>query len=121
VYERKTCSLPTTCKPASVTASDEIRWEATICDISQGGVRLHLPRRFEKGTGLAIELPGDGEHEPSVVFVKVIHLRRNNAGGWMLGCKFVSDLSEEEVNRLLSSKRHILSSARKSVHDDQAQ
>ena len=44
-------------------------------DISVAGVRIVLQRRFEKGSGLAIELPGDGVREPTVVFVKVMHVR----------------------------------------------
>jgi hypothetical protein len=83
----------------------EMRWPATINDISSGGVRLHLQRRFEKGTGLAIELPGKDEQEPSVVFVRVVHLKAHPAGGWLLGCHFVSELSEEEVESILASQQ----------------
>jgi hypothetical protein len=112
VYERKSCSLPTTCQPASALEMKEMRWAGTICDISQGGVRLLLSRRFEKGTGLAIELPGDSEHEPAVVFVKVIHIHREENGAWSMGCKFVSDLSEDEVDRLLTATSHVLGSSK---------
>ena len=117
VYERKDCSLPTTCQPAAATDSHEVRWNATIQNISQGGVGLLLPRRFEKGTSLAIELPGDMERDSAIVFVKVVHLRRSNNGGWILGCKFISELSEDEIERLLTARHHILSS-KKRIHDD---
>jgi hypothetical protein len=117
VHERQACALPTTCQPASVSESNEMRWNATICDISQGGARLLMPRRFEKGTGLAIELPGDLERESAIVFVKVIHLRREDDGSWILGCKFVSELSEDELQRLLTSTHHVLSSAKRKLHD----
>ena len=117
VYERQDCSLPTTCQPATVGDAHEIRWNATIRNISQGGVCLHLPRRFEKGTGLAVELPGDLERDSSIAFVKVIHLRRGEAGGWILGCKFISDLCEDEVQRLVTSTHHVLTSKKK-IHDD---
>lgn len=109
VYERKECSLRTTCQPASALEMKEMRWAAIIADISQGGVRLVLQRRFEKGTGLAIELPGDGDREAAVVFVKVMHLRSDGNGAWSLGCKFISELSEEEMQRLLTSTNHLLS------------
>lgn len=109
VYERQACEIPTTCHPATIDGN-EVRWQGTICDISQGGVRIVLVRRFEKGTGLALELPGDGEREPSVVFVRVVHLRQQEDGRWALGCKFVSDLSGEEVQRLTTSKQYVLSS-----------
>src|ERR1019366_10441879 len=58
IFERRSCELPTTCQPASALAMKEMRWTATISDLSLGGVRIVLPRRFEKGTGLAVELPG---------------------------------------------------------------
>ncbi len=119
VHERLGCVLPTTCQPASVSDSDEMRWSATICDISQGGARLRVPRRFEKGTGLGIELPGDFERESAIVFVKVVHLRREDDGAWTLGCKFVSALSEDELQRLLTATHHVLSSAKKKLHDDE--
>jgi hypothetical protein len=118
VYERQACALPTTCQPASVSDADEMRWNATICDISPGGARLLLERRFERGTGLAVELPGDLERESAIVFVKVVHLRREDDGAWMLGCKFVSELSDDELHRLLTSTHHVLTSAKKKPHDE---
>jgi hypothetical protein len=117
VYERRACALPTTCQPASVSDANEMRWNATICDISQGGARLLLERRFEKGTGLAVELPGDLERESAIVFVKVVHLKRQEDGAWLLGCKFVSELGEDELQRLLTSTHHVLSSAKMKLHD----
>ncbi|MBM3993296.1 MAG: PilZ domain-containing protein [Planctomycetes bacterium] len=109
VYPRSECSVPTTCQPASVVEMKEMRWPATISDISIGGIRLLLQRRFEKGSALAIELPGDGVREPTVVFVKVMHVRSAGNGAWMLGCKFVSELSDDELQRLLTSTQHVLS------------
>jgi hypothetical protein len=80
----------------------ETRWSATICDISQGGLGLYLQRRYEKGAALAVELPGDADHPPSVVFVRVIHVKRGDEGLWRLGCKFISELSDDDLNRVLS-------------------
>lgn len=82
-----------------------MRWDATIIDISQGGVRVKLQRRFERGAGLAIELPGDAEQEACVVFVKVVHVKAQDDGTWALGCKFISDLGDGEVQRLLSADK----------------
>src|SRR5687768_10143859 len=80
VYERQPCEIPTNCQPASVQEMKEMRWDATINDLSKGGLRVKLRRRFEKGTGLAIELPGDHSRAPSIVFVKVIHITREEDG-----------------------------------------
>jgi len=87
----------------------ETGWNAAICDISQGGILLHLQRRFERGSALALEIPGDSEHEPAVVFVKVVHIKAREEGSWALGCKFVSELSDDEVQRLLVCKEYVLS------------
>jgi hypothetical protein len=118
VFERKPCALPATCQPASVSEMKETRWPASISDISVGGVLIVLPRRFEKGTGLALELPGDAERESAIVFVKVVHLKRQDAA-WALGCKFVSPLSDDELQRLLTSTNHVLSSAKEPLLDEE--
>jgi hypothetical protein len=110
IYERKPCDLPTTCRPASAMEMKETGWEATVVDISLGGLRINLRRRFEKGTGLAIELRGDDEQERTVVFVKVVHLQAIENGAWALGCRFISELGEDELQRLLTSTHNVLSS-----------
>lgn len=120
VYQRHECEMPTTCQPASARDMEEMRWEAVIADISQGGVRLKLRRRFERGTPLAVELPGDGRREPMVVFVKVVYVRAQDDGRWALGCRFVSDLSEDEISRLLNADRYVLSPRREEIETPEA-
>ena len=110
VYERHPCDVPTICQPAAAREMEELRWTATISDISQGGVSIRLHRRFERGACLAIELPGDAQRESAVVFVKVVHVRRADDGRWALGCRFVSVLSDDEVQRLLTCDHYVLSS-----------
>src|SRR4051794_4772048 len=85
VHPRHNCEVTTLCQPAG---GNEMRWQATICEVSQGGVRLVLGRRFERNTCLAVELPGKQADEAYTVFVRVIHLRSQGAGSWALGCKF---------------------------------
>lgn len=81
-------------------------WNAIILDISQGGVRIQLQRRFERGTGLALELPALGDEDSEVIFVKVVHLRRNEDGNYTLGCQFLSALSEDEVHRQVARSKN---------------
>jgi hypothetical protein len=78
-------------------------WPAIIHDLSPEGLRLGLGRRFERGTGLAIELPG--EDGPSTVLARVVRVEPRPGGGWLLGCVFISRLSDEEVGRLLGLDR----------------
>src|SRR5256885_2898009 len=99
VYERLACDLPAACRPAAAFNNKEATWSGVIRDISAGGIRLILRRRFEPGTGLAIELPGTDEGY--TVLAKVVHVKATEGGSWALGCRFISALSETEVERLL--------------------
>jgi hypothetical protein len=101
VYERHACDLPAACQPPTAWNAQEFKWPATIRDVSVGGVRLLLRRRFEPGAGLAIELPGADEASPSTVLARVVHVHGQEDGGWVLGCAFVSRLGDEELNALL--------------------
>jgi hypothetical protein len=98
VYPRHACQVSTLCQPAG---GNETRWPAAMNNVSQGGVALVLGRRFERKTCLAIELPGANDGDPYTVFVRVVHLRSNGDGSYTLGCQFVSELSEEELGRLV--------------------
>jgi PilZ domain len=98
VFERQACEVTTACRPAAAF-NKEAAWTATIRDVSAGGVRLVLSRRFEPGTGLAIELPGNDE--TYTVLAQVVNVKAAGDGRWSLGCKFVSELSEHELDRLL--------------------
>jgi hypothetical protein len=100
-YVRQSCDLDVVCQPAAAFGRGQAQWFGTIRDVSQGGIRLTLERRFEPGTGLAVELPEDPQAEARTVLSKVVHVRRQADGQWSLGCKFISELSEDEVQRLL--------------------
>lgn len=97
-FDRIVCAIPTTCQPPSGYRKDP--WPATICNLSNSGVGLSLNRRFEKGSGLAIELPTE-DGGTTTVLGRVVFLQANPAGGWLLGCHLVSELSDEEVRSVL--------------------
>ena len=101
VYERHSCDLAPPCQPPTVWGAQEFKWPATVRDVSLGGVRLHLRRRFEAGAGLAIELPGQDDGPPATVLARVVHVHGQEDGSWVLGCSFVSRLSDDELNALL--------------------
>jgi hypothetical protein len=101
VYERHACVVASSCKPTSAWRDSETSWSASIRDISLGGVRLTLRRRFEPGAGLEIALSTDVPAETYSVLARVVHVHREDDGSWTLGCKFLSELSEEEVRHLV--------------------
>jgi hypothetical protein len=94
---RHTCEVPTTCQPPSAWRKEP--WPATIRDISTGGLSLSLARRFECGSGLAIELPTE-DGGTNTVLARVIHVRPS-PDGWLLGCRFISELGDEEMECVL--------------------
>ena len=100
IDERHSCDLPAECQPSSAWADQELKWSASVRDVSLGGVRLRLRRRFEAGAGLVIEIPGCGE-APAKVLARVVHVQGQEDGSWLLGCSFASRLSDDELNALL--------------------
>src|SRR5438132_1629962 len=76
---RHRCDVHTTCQPPSAWCKDP--WPATIRDISTGGLSLNLSRRFERGSGLAIELPTE-EGGTTTVLARVVHVSADPEGGW---------------------------------------
>src|SRR4051794_9351556 len=88
VYERHACGLVSSCQPASTFGKEDLKWPSTIDNVSVGGIGLILARRFEKGTGLAIELPGNATKSAYTVLAKVVSVHKHGGAAWMLGCKF---------------------------------
>jgi hypothetical protein len=78
-----------------------VLWQATVRDISLTGLGLVLKRRFERGTGLAIEIPAKGDYPGDTLLAKVAHTTALAGGNWLLGCAFVSELSDDALVRLL--------------------
>lgn len=103
VARRHACGLATSCEPTAVRGDHDMKWAATIRDISVSGIGLLLKRRFERGAGLTIELPENGGNSAYTVLAKVIHTTSQPGGYWLLGCAFVSELSDEELEALLEA------------------
>jgi hypothetical protein len=101
VWPRHPCAVQVQCQPAAARQDKEQIWQGTVRDLSRGGVGLILPRRFEPGTVLFVELPGS---EARPLLVRVAHTVRLPRGTWLLGCAFSSKLSEEELQRWLRPK-----------------
>jgi hypothetical protein len=99
VYPRYPCDLPTTCKPPSILGEGELTWNAQILNISRGGVGLLIRRRFEPGAILIIALPGQEPGTSHAVLARVVHATRQDKG-WLVGCAFISNLSNEELEAI---------------------
>jgi serine/threonine protein kinase len=103
-WVRYQCSLETSCNLHTSVHRDQIelqdRWQATLQNLSVGGVGLILTRRFERGTMLTLELQGK-EEAPRYLEMKVARNERLGKGRWLLGCVFLEPLSKDELRKLL--------------------
>jgi len=97
--QRHPCEVQTTCQPPSAWCKDP--WPAVIRGISTDGLNLSLARRYESGSGLAIELPTE-DGGTTTVLARVAHVEASSEEGWLLGCTFVSELSDDEVQLVLN-------------------
>jgi serine/threonine protein kinase len=77
-----------------------VRWTATIQDISAGGIRLLVRRRFEPGTVLAVEPHGLRPSRPSRLLARVVRVEPQARRRWVIGCAFSHRLSDDEVQAL---------------------
>ena len=81
--------------------SEQVAWSAQIQDISRGGVSLLGNHSFDPGTVLKIDLPNRDQVVPTTVLARVVHASAKPNGVWALGCAFVKELGEKELQGLL--------------------
>jgi hypothetical protein len=92
---------PDALAPGQLTAPNE-QWPAKVFNISDRGIGLVVPRAFERGTLLNIELPPRSAKAPSTVLVRVVHAAVQPDGEWALACEFASAPGDEELKALRS-------------------
>jgi hypothetical protein len=100
-WMRYPCDLPVF---YDVIADDEaLPTPARLVNISAGGVALQLPRPVEVGTVLTLELPGPPDRECYRMLACVVRLNGPVAGPWQAGCTFIRELSEAELEPVLTA------------------
>jgi PilZ domain len=78
-------------------------WPARIQDISRGGAKVVLSRRYEVGTVLKLEVFVPSNESLYMLLVKVVHIVQEPTGSWRLGCAFVQEITDEEMQELLTT------------------
>jgi hypothetical protein len=96
---RQDCSLPAWCDP--VAGYGHSPWVTLVTDVSVNGLALFADRRFEPGTILVILPPH--KDMPGNLLARVTRARSAGSGRWMIGCRLVFPLSEEEIRTLLDA------------------
>jgi serine/threonine protein kinase len=99
IFPRHADQLESRCLSAAGRKEEE--WVSSVCDVSLTGIGLLVNRRFEVGTVMEIKFQNQGEGAPLRLLVRVIRQQARAARKWLLGCKFASPLSEEELSALL--------------------
>jgi hypothetical protein len=92
------------CLQAATSATDESEsaWLALVLDVSPCGIGLSMKRRFEPGTLLILELSAARDEVTRPLPVRVVHASREMKGRWVIGCAFVSALSQKELQKFLA-------------------
>ncbi len=83
------------------TAEVTVKCAARVGNISVGGVSLLVDRDVPNGTMLSVDLlTADGDRVTTILAC-VVHVNVLPDGGRALGCNFICELSEEQLNTLL--------------------
>jgi c-di-GMP-binding flagellar brake protein YcgR len=70
-------------------------------DVSQDGVALILDTSIRVGTELLIDLKTRNPGIALTLRARVVHATREAEGSWLVGCKFISTPTEEQILALL--------------------
>jgi c-di-GMP-binding flagellar brake protein YcgR len=75
--------------------------EARVLNISATGVGLLVDEPLEAGTLLSVDLKPDSGAEPRTMLACVVHVTAQANGQFALGCNFIRELSEEDLQVLV--------------------
>jgi len=76
------------------------RWTARARDISANGICLVTNRRFHPQTVLVLELTGKEDGQTQFLLARVVRVESQAPRKWLIGCRLLSQLSEEAVQQL---------------------
>lgn len=79
-------------------------WPAKIENVSRGGLKIVIARRFEVGTILKVEIATATEESRCTLLARVVSAAPESTGNWGLGCAFLQQISQEEVQDLLAQR-----------------
>jgi hypothetical protein len=80
----------------------ETLWPARVLELSSGGVRLQLRRRFDPGAWVLLELANGARIFSCALVLRVSHVAQQADGGYVLGGAFARKLTSQELMALLT-------------------
>jgi len=98
-WERFPCTRKATY--SVVTAPQEATYDATMLTISASGVGLAVDRCIEAGTLLSADLMNSAGTVVRTILACVVHAAPLQEGRWALGCNFIRQLNEEDLQALI--------------------
>jgi len=100
-WTRYPTHLETFCRQA--IGGPEMCWSGIIQNISRGGIRLLMHRRFEPGALLKVDVPLPVEQPTPYLMSRVIYATLQPNGSWALGCAFTEELDEDYIGAILKT------------------
>lgn len=103
VWARHSARIDGICQPvaADTAPEPEMAWPGEILDISCGGIKLSLARRFQPGTPLVIELPSENEAPSRYLQVRVVHVNPESQDQWIHGCEMRVQLTDGDLETMV--------------------
>jgi hypothetical protein len=98
-WKRFGCQVQATCTLVSTPGAPG--WPAQVVNISAGGIGLEVTQPVESGALLSLNLSSLGGTGARTILACVVHVISRTSGEWVLGCNFIHELSEADLNALL--------------------
>jgi hypothetical protein len=76
-------------------------WPAQVADISTCGIGLRVSRPVDVGTLLSLDLRGGHQPCGMSMLASVVRVTPQTGHEWALGCNFIRELSDEELQALI--------------------
>ncbi|MCI0684190.1 MAG: PilZ domain-containing protein [Gemmataceae bacterium] len=74
---------------------------ARVLNLSASGVGLLVDHFVDAGTLLTIDLTGKDGRATRTILACVVHVNQQSAGAWALGCNFIRELTDEDLQALI--------------------
>jgi hypothetical protein len=85
----------------AVLGSEQAKSKAKVVNISAGGFAMQTSQKFEGGTLISVGLTGADGNDARPTLARVVHVATRPEGGWVLGCTFVTELSDNDLQALM--------------------